>query len=71
MSLKDLDRGDKTDIHLRLYNRELEILDILAARYNTSRVSIVGALIKDYVDNDEPELVVREGAEPGAPSRRR
>lgn len=72
MSLKDLDRGDKGEIHLRLYDREMAILDELAGRYHCSRAMIVGALLKEYVEKDEPDLSgsVRAG-ENGTPSRRK
>lgn len=72
MSFQDLDRGDRSELHLRLYEREHKVLTDLAERYNTSRASIVGALIQYFIEHNEPDLTgrVRVG-EPGAPSRRR
>lgn len=72
MSLKDLDRGDKTEIHVRLYERELAILDAICEKYNCSRAAIIGYWTDEYARSDEPDLTgkVRSG-EPGAPSRRR
>lgn len=56
MPLKDLDRGEKTEIHLRLYESELAILDALAARYKTSRAMVIGAVLKDYAAREQPKL---------------
>lgn len=56
MPLKDLDRGEKTEIHLRLYESELAILDALAARYKTSRAMILGKLLEEYAERN-PEKV--------------
>ena len=72
MSIEDLDRGDKREVHLHLFERELVILDALARKYQTSRAAIVGALLKDYVDAKKPDLT---GKVPvsliGAPRSRR
>lgn len=45
MPFEDLDRGDKLDLHLYLYDKEVKILDGLAERYNCSRSAIMGELL--------------------------
>lgn len=58
MPLKDLDRGEKTEIHVRLYESELAILDALAARYKTSRAMVIGALL--VAQREEADLTPEE-----------
>ena len=52
MALKDLDKGDKVDIHLSLYPGEIAIIDKLRAKYNCSRASVIGAMIKEQAEID-------------------
>lgn len=52
MALKDLDKGDKVDIHLSLYPGEIAIIDKLRARYNCSRAAVIGAMIKEQASID-------------------
>lgn len=68
--LKNLDRGEKIEIHLRLYERELAILDALAQQYNCGRAAVVGALLSEYMDADLTGKV-REGSQNRGPARRR
>lgn len=53
MPLTELDRGDKVDFHVKLYEREADILDAICKRYNTSRSAVIGQLLRDY-DEKEP-----------------
>lgn len=48
MTFKDLDRGDKVDVHLSLYADEIDIIDQLRAQYNCSRASVIGAMVKEH-----------------------
>ncbi len=52
MILANLDRGDKRDVHLNLYQSELSILDALAERYNSSRSLVLGELLRTYASAD-------------------
>lgn len=52
MALAQLDKGDQKDLHIKLYMRELAILDRLAAENNTSRSAVVNALLRDYADKE-------------------
>lgn len=63
MALKDLDKGDKVDIHLSLYPGEIAIIDKLRAKYNCSRAAVVGAMIKEQANIDLSG--VKEGRRPG------
>lgn len=56
MPLKDLDRGEKTEIHLRLYESQMEILDALAERFKTSRAMILGKLLEEYAERNPEHL---------------
>lgn len=68
--LDGLDKGDKRDLHLALYEAEVELLDALCKAHNCSRAAVVGALLHEYAGTDltgrVPEAVV-----PGKISRRR
>lgn len=46
MALADLDKGDQKDLHIKLYEKELRILDGLASKFNSSRSAIIGALLR-------------------------
>lgn len=48
MALTDLNKGEQKDLHIKLYERELKILDRLATDNNTSRSAVVGALLRDH-----------------------
>lgn len=61
MTLDSLDKGDKTEIHLRLYESELTILDALAQRHNCSRAMIIGALLDDVHKTDKHLAGVQPG----------
>lgn len=45
-----LDRGDKVDLHVHLFERYVEVLDGLCTRYNISRAAAIEALIDEYAD---------------------
>jgi predicted transcriptional regulator len=55
MNLSDLDKGEKTEIHLRLYANELAIIDEIAQRFNTSRAMVVGAMVRELAEIDMSE----------------
>lgn len=48
MALNDLNKGEQKDLHIKLYERELKILDRLAAEHSTSRSAVLGALLRDH-----------------------
>ena len=52
MAISDLNKGDQKDLHIKLYQRELQILDRLAAVNRTSRSAIVGGLLRDYAERE-------------------
>jgi hypothetical protein len=41
-------KGDKTHVHVSLYQRHVTTLDQAAARYECSRAEFIEALITDY-----------------------
>ena len=46
------ERGDKTDFHVRLYPRELKVIDDLAVEHDCSRAEIIGAWTRLYRNED-------------------
>lgn len=65
MALDDLlDKGDKVEIHVSLYARELDVIDGLCREYNCSRASVIGAWAKKYVELDLTGEV-KAGRRPG------
>lgn len=59
-------KGDKTHLHLSLYQRSMDILDAAAAHFECSKAEIVEALLDDY------DKGLRAGIKPEAdPARRR
>lgn len=57
-------RGDKIDFHVRLYPRELKLIDTLATKYDCSRAEIIGAWTREYKDTDLARKV-KAGRRPG------
>lgn len=53
MPLNDLAKGDQRDLHIKLYERELQILDGLAKRFNASRSAILGKLLTDQNEREK------------------
>lgn len=53
MALADLDKGDQKDLHIKLYEKELRILDRLASEHNSSRSSVIGALLRDHANKEK------------------
>lgn len=53
MTLSELNKGDQKDLHIKLYERELQILDRLAVEHNSSRSSVIGALLRDHADKED------------------
>ena len=53
MALADLDKGDQKDLHIKLYERELRVLDRLALEHNSSRSSVIGALLRVHADKEK------------------
>lgn len=64
MALKDLDKGDKVDIHVQIATRKLDIIDTLRARYNCSRAAVIEAWADEYAGLDLTGKVI-EGRRPG------
>lgn len=71
MTFADLDKGDKTDLHVALYRSELALLDALCARYNCSRAAALGALLREHGASDLVGDVPTSAAAVAARSRRR
>ncbi len=46
------ERGDKIDFHVRLYPRELRVIDDLAVEHDCSRAEIIGAWSRLYKNED-------------------
>lgn len=46
VELLNLDRGDKKDMHIGLYEAEVAILDELSRRNNCSRAAVIGELLR-------------------------
>lgn len=46
------ERGDKIDFHVRLYPKELKLIDELAAEHDCSRAEIIGAWTRLYRNED-------------------
>lgn len=69
MALESLDRGDKFELHLKLYEREVAILDAHCARYNCSRAAVIGRLLIDSADIPLGEIATSP-TRPGARGRR-
>lgn len=42
----DPNRGDKRDVHVDLYQSEVDLLDGLCRRFSASRASVLGALLR-------------------------
>lgn len=61
MALADLDKGARSNVHIRLYDREIAILDKLVERYDTSRAAVIGELLRE---------VETSPTQPGARGRR-
>lgn len=57
-------RGDKIDFHVRLYPRELKLIDTLASKYDCSRAEIIAAWTREYKDTDLSHKV-KAGRRPG------
>lgn len=70
MGLEDLDRGEKREIHVHLFEKELATLDGAARRYRCSRAQIIGALLDDFARTKKDLTAKVRIGEPGAPSRR-
>jgi len=72
MTLKSLDRGDKREVHIYLYEREFDILDAACLRYRCSRAAIVGALLTEYEASESADLTgkVPDSGTDEAPARR-
>lgn len=45
-------RGNKIDFHVRLYPRELKVIDDLAVQHDCSRAEIIGAWTRLYKNED-------------------
>lgn len=69
MPLTELDRGEKVDFHCKLYEREMDILDKLCAKYQTSRAAVVGQMLRDYDDKNPIDIIPTR--KPGVRTRRR
>jgi hypothetical protein len=55
-------RGDKYDIHLLLYAKQLRIIDEAATKFGVSRATIVEALADAYAVGElEPEPHLKSG----------
>lgn len=46
------ERGDKIDFHVRLYPKELKVIDDLAVQHDCSRAEIIGAWSRLYRNED-------------------
>lgn len=57
MSLKDLDKGEKVDVHLTLYAAEVKVIDKIRAKYGCSRAAVVGAWAKEHANLDLTDKV--------------
>lgn len=55
MPLDDLAKGDQRDLHIKLYERELKLLDELAQRHGASRSAIIGQLLRDHAEKDKSD----------------
>lgn len=71
MTFDDLDRGDKRDFHVKLYERELAVLDDICARYRISRAIAIGRMIEDFAARNSDMAGVPAATKPGAFARRR
>lgn len=69
MPLNSLDKGDKVDIHITLYDAERTILDALCVKFNCSRAAVIGVLLEDAADIDLAGRVP-EPVKPGVRPRR-
>lgn len=72
MPLNIIDRGDKREVHIYLYEREFDVLDHACARYRCSRAAIIGALLDDYAANEAADLTgkVPDSGTDEVPARR-
>lgn len=48
IDLTELGRGSKQSVHIKLFERELAILDQIAAENECSRAAAVGALLRRF-----------------------
>lgn len=64
MALKDLDKGDKVDVHVALGGKKLAIIDRLRAQYNCSRAAIIEAWADEFESTDLTGKV-KAGRRPG------
>lgn len=71
MTFDDLDRGDKRDFHVKLYDRERAILDEICERYRISRAIALGRLIEDFANRQGALTDVPVATRDGAIARRR
>lgn len=69
--LPSLNRGAKVDLHLYLYEKELERLDELCTVNKCSRGALFGALIDEKYESLDLTGKVPEAGRKGARSRRR
>ena len=58
------ERGEKIDFHVRLFPKELRIIDELASRHDCSRAEIIGAWSRFYAEEDLTRHV-KPGRRPG------
>ncbi len=72
MTLKSLDRGEKFEVHVYLYELEKGILDAACVKYRCSRAAVMGALLIDYAANEEADLTgkVPDSGTDEVPARR-
>lgn len=71
MTFDDLDRGDKREFHVKLYESELAVLDAICQRYRISRAIAIGRLITDFDKRQGAFDTVPTATKPGATARRR
>lgn len=64
MALKDLDKGEKVDVHVALFANKLKVIDKLRARYGCSRAAIIEAWADEF-ENTDLTGKVKAGRRPG------
>lgn len=70
MAFDDLAKGDKRELHLTLYETDIEVLDAICLRYGCSRSAAVGELIRLYADTEIAPQKARRGRPPASTRER-
>jgi hypothetical protein len=58
-------RGDKVNVHLSLYEAELDVIDDLCSEHRCSRAAVIGAWVQEY-SRLKLKNRVKAGNRPGA-----